>query len=58
MEQIDWQMVATIVTALATGVLAWVTWVLVQETKRLADATTRPHVVAPPRAKSVGDHVH
>ncbi|RYG87063.1 MAG: hypothetical protein EON59_08460 [Alphaproteobacteria bacterium] len=48
--QIDWQLAATVVSALgtmlATVVLVAVTWVLAKETKRLADATAAPHVVA------------
>ena len=38
-------LVVAVVTALATAVLTWVTWVLAKETKRLADATSAPHVV-------------
>lgn len=37
---------ATIVTALATGVLAWVTWLLWKSTSRMAAATSEPYVVA------------
>lgn len=36
---------ATVVTAVATGVLAWVTWLLFQATKRMAEATSEPFVV-------------
>lgn len=36
---------ATGVTAIATGVLAWVTWLLFQATKRMAAATTDPNIV-------------
>ena len=47
---VSWSVVssigATIATALATVVLVAVTWVLAKETKRLADATSAPHVVA------------
>lgn len=37
---------ATIVTAIATGVLAWVTWLLWKATNRMAAATSEPYVVA------------
>lgn len=37
---------ATIVTAFATGVLAWVTWLLWKATNRMAAATSDPFVVA------------
>lgn len=43
---LDWAVIGTVVTAVATIVLAGVTAVLVRETKRLSDATTQPHVVA------------
>lgn len=48
-QEVDWTVwatfAATAVTAIATGVLAWVTWILVRETRRMADATNRPNVV-------------
>ena len=37
---------STIITALATAVLGWVTWVLARETKALSRAASQPHVVA------------
>lgn len=50
LSEINWQQAATLVSALvtmfATVVLAVVTWVLAKETKRLADATSAPHVIA------------
>jgi hypothetical protein len=46
----EWIAVASIiaasVTAIATGVLVVVTWILAKETKRLAEATSAPRVVA------------
>lgn len=42
---VDWSTVGTVVTALATIVLVFVTTVLARETKRLSDATTQPSVV-------------
>lgn len=46
MASVDWSALGAIVTAGATIVLAYVTAVLVRETKRLSDATNRPHVIA------------
>jgi len=36
---------SSIITALATAVLGWVTWVLARETKVLSRAASQPHVV-------------
>ena len=45
----DWPVITTLlmaaITAIATAVLTFVTWVLAKETKRLGDATSAPHVV-------------
>ena len=42
---IDWSETGTVVTAVATIVLAYVTTTLARETKRLSDATSQPSVV-------------
>lgn len=42
---IDWSATGTVVTAMATIGLAYVTTILARETKRLSDATSQPSVV-------------
>ena len=42
---IDWSAIGTVVTAVATIVLVFVTTILARETKRLSDATSQPSVV-------------